>query len=177
MPRLTTIEPANATGKAKEIFDGPLKAMQLNIFKGIANSPAVLEFYLNAGGALKGGVLSDAEREAIQLTVSEANQCEYCLAAHTYIGKAAGLSEQQTIDARRGAIQDDAKLGALTRFAASLHEKRGFVSDEDLSAFKGAGYDDAAVVETIATYALITFTNYFNHVNKTDVDLPAYPAI
>jgi len=177
MPRLNTVDPATASGKAKELFDGPLKAMQLNIFKEMANSPAALEFYLNAGGALKGGVLSDKEREAIQLTVSEANGCEYCLAAHTHIGKGAGLSEQQTIEARRGRITDDAKLGALTAFAAQLHEKKGFVSDDDVAAFKAAGYDDAAIVETIAVYAVITFTNFFNHVNQTEIDLPAYPAL
>lgn len=177
MPRLNTVDPATATGRTKEIFDGPLKAMQLNIFKGIGNSPAALDFYLNASGALKGGVLSDKEREAFQLAVSEANGCEYCLAAHTHIGKGAGLSEQQTIEARRGRITDDAKLGAVTAFATALHEKKGYVSDEDLRAFKSAGYDDAAVVEAIATYALITFTNFFNHVHQTDVDLPAYPSL
>ena len=35
MPRLNVIDPEKATGKAKEIFDGPLKGMQLNIFKGM----------------------------------------------------------------------------------------------------------------------------------------------
>ena len=40
MPRLNTIDPATATGKAKEIFDGPLQGKHLNIFKGMANSPA-----------------------------------------------------------------------------------------------------------------------------------------
>ena len=177
MPRLNIVEPATATGRAKEIFDGPLKAMQLNIFKGIANSPAALDFYLNASGALKQGVLTDAEREAFQLAVSEANGCDYCLAAHTHLGKGAGLSEDQTVQARRGRIEGDAKLGAITAFAVALHEKRGYVSDDDLSAFKSAGFDDAAVVEAIATYALITFTNFFNHVHQTEVDLPAYPAL
>ena len=174
MPRLNIVDPATATGRAKEIFDGPLKAMQLNIFKGIANSPASLDFYLNASGALKEGVLTDAEREAFQLAVSEANGCEYCLAAHTFIGKNDGLTEEQTVEARRGQITGDPKLGAITKFAVALHEKRGYVGDDDLAAFKGAGYDDAAVVEAIATYALITFTTFFNPVHLTLSYLPAY---
>ncbi|MEL6396852.1 MAG: carboxymuconolactone decarboxylase family protein, partial [Planctomycetota bacterium] len=68
-------------------------------------------------------------------------------------------------------------LGALSKFAAALHEKKGFVGDDDLSAFKNAGYDDGAVAEVVGVYALATFTNYFNHVNESDVDFPAAPAI
>lgn len=177
MPRLNTIDPATATGRAKEIFDGPLKGKHFNIFKAMANSPAVLDFYLGMGGASKQFELTAAQQEAIQLVVGEANGCDYCVAAHTALGKAAGLTEAQTIAARRGAIEDDAKLAAVTRFATAIHEKRGFVSDEDVQAFKGAGFSDGAVAEAVATYSLALFTNYFNHVNDTPVDFPAAPAI
>lgn len=177
MPRLSVVDPATATGRVKEIFDGPLAQMKLNIFKGMANSPVGLEAYLGLSGALKSGSLSDKERETIQLAVSQLASCDYCVAAHTVLGKGAGLTEEQTIQARRGSVSGDSKLDALARFAVALHEKRGFVSDDDLSAFKAAGYDDGAVVEAIATYTLITFTNFFNHVNETEVDFPAAPAL
>lgn len=177
MARLTTIDPATATGKAKELFDGPLKTMRINIFKGMANSPAALSAYLQLGGALKDGVLTGAEREVIQLAISEANSCGYCLAAHTVLGKGAGLTEAQTVGARRGAISDNPKLSALARFSLALHETKGHVSDAQLKAFRDAGYSDAAVVEVIGVYAAITFTNIFNHVNDTAVDFPAPPAI
>ena len=177
MPRLNTIEPASATGRAKEIFDGPLAGKHLNIFKGMANSPAVLDTYLGIAGALANASLSSKEQEAIQLVVAEANNCDYCLGAHTMIGKGAGLTEEQTIQARKGAITDDAKLEALTRFASAVHEKKGFVSDEDIANFKSAGYDDGAVAEVAAVYAQAVFTNFFNHINETDLDLPAAPSI
>jgi uncharacterized peroxidase-related enzyme len=177
MPRLATIDPAKATGKVKEIFDGPLKAMQLNIFKGMANSPAGLEFYLNASGALAHASLSKKEQEVVQLVFAQANDCGYCLAAHTHIGKGAGLTEPQTVAARKRGDLGDAKLTALTRFAAAFHEKRGHVSDADVQAFKAAGYTDGAVVEVIATAALASYTNWFNHVNQTPVDLPTPPTI
>lgn len=176
MPRLSVIEPAGATGKVKEIFDGPLKGKHLNIFKGLANSPAALQAYLGMAGALSQGVLTPAEREVISLTVGEANNCDYCVAAHTMLGKKAGLAEEQTLQARRGKM-DDPKLGALTRFVVALNEKRGFISDDDLAAFKSAGYTDGHVAETIACYGLNVFTNYFNHVNNTDIDVPAAPKL
>ncbi len=176
MARLKVIEPAQAEGKAKELFEGPLKDMHINIFKGMANSPAVLEAYLGMSGALSGGLLSTKERELIMLVVGEANKCDYCLSAHTMIGKQAGLSEADTIAARKGAATDP-KHAALCKFAAALHEKNGWVSDEDLDAFRQAGYTDGHVAEVVANYALSIFTNYFNHVNDTEVDLPAAPAL
>jgi uncharacterized peroxidase-related enzyme len=176
MPRLNTIDPKHATGKAKEIFDGPLKGKHLNIFKGMANSPAGLQAYLGMAGALNGGTLTGKEREVIALVTAQQNDCAYCLAAHTYMGKNEGLSEAQTLAARRGDL-DDPKLGALAAFTRTLLEKKGFADEGDLRSFKNAGYDDGHVVEVIATVALNFFTNYFNHVNGTDVDLPAAPAL
>ncbi|MEL6499339.1 MAG: carboxymuconolactone decarboxylase family protein [Planctomycetota bacterium] len=177
MPRLNTIEPAQATGKAKEIFDGPLAGKHLNIFKGMANSPAALQFYLGGSGALAEASLSAAEQEVVQLVFAQANDCDYCQAAHTAMGQGAGLSQDQTIAARRQSDLGDAKLSALARFAGAIHEKKGFVSDDDVSAFRSAGYDDGAIAEVIATAALATYTNWFNHINQTAVDLPSPPAV
>jgi len=173
MPRLSTIDPANATGKAREIFDGPLHGKHFNIFKGMANSPAALDAYLAFSGALANGSLTAPEREAIALAVGEANQCDYCLAAHTALAKGAGLPDAHAIGARRGAINDVKKLDALVKFALRLHEKKGFVSDQDLADFKAAGYTDTHAAEVVANYALNIYTNYFNHLNQTSVDFPA----
>lgn len=176
MARLQLIDPATATGRVKEVFEGPLKAVQKNIFKYMANSPAALDVYLGMSGALKHSSLSDKEREVIQLAVGQVNNCEYCVDAHTAIGKMSGLTDAQTIEARKGKLAD-AKLNALARFALAIHEKKGFVSDQDVSAFKSAGYTDASIADAVACYALAVYTNYFNHVNHTPSDFPAAPKI
>lgn len=176
MPRLHVVDPAHATGRTKEIFDGPLKGKHLNIFKGMANSPAALDAYLGMAGALNKTALTGAEREAIQLAIGQANNCSYCVAAHTAIGKSLGLTEGQTIEARRGRLADP-KLNALVRFALALHEKKGFVSDKDLAEVRAAGYTDGHIAEAVAVYALALYTNYFNHVNDTAVDFPAPPSV
>ena len=177
MPRLPVIDPATTTGRAKEIFDGPLKGKELNIFKGMANSGAVLDVYLGMAGALGKAGLSAKEREVIQLAVGQANDCGYCLAAHTKLGMGAGLTEDQCLGARRGSIPDDAKLDAVARFALALHEKRGHVSDAEIEAFQAAGYGPGHVAEAVAAFALAVFTNYFNHVNDPEVGFPAAPAL
>lgn len=177
MARLNSVDPAAATGKAKEIFEGPLKGKAFNIYKAMANSPAALSAYLGLAGALKQASLSSKEQEIIQLVVGEANGCDYCVAAHTMLGQGAGLSEAQTKDARRGHVSGDAKLDALARFAATLHEKKGWVGDEDLKKIRDAGYNDGHIAEAVAVYALATFTNYFNHVNHSELDFPKAPAL
>ncbi|MFA6046906.1 MAG: carboxymuconolactone decarboxylase family protein [Phycisphaerales bacterium] len=176
MSRITPIDPKTATGKAKEIFDGPMKGKEFNIFKSMAASPAALETYVVLSGTLAKGQLSPKEREVIQLTVGEANNCGYCVAAHTMMGKGAGLSEDQTVEARRGHLKDS-KLDALAKFALALHEKKGFVSDGDFQAFTAAGYTPAHAAEVLANYSLALYTNYFNHMNNTPVDFPAAPKI
>lgn len=176
MTRIAPIDPATATGKARELFDGPLKGMHINIFKSMAASPAAVQAYLGMAGALKHSGLSAKEQEVVQLTVGQANSCDYCVAAHTFIGKGAGLTEAQTVGARRGK-PGDAKLDALSRFVLTLHEKRGNVSDDDVKGFKAAGYTDGNLAEVVAAYALATFTNYFNHVNQTPVDFPSPPTL
>jgi len=176
MARIAPIDPATATGRAKEIFDGPLKGKTFNIFKSMAASPAALDAYLGMSGALARGVLTPAEREVIHLALGQARECDYCVAAHTAIGKGAGMSEAQTIEARRGEMKDP-RLNAMARFVSRLEEKRGFVSEADLGEFRKAGYTDAHLAETIAHFGLATYTNYFNHANETPLDFPAAPAI
>ncbi len=171
MPRITPIEATSATGRVKEIYEGPLKGKTFNIFRSMAASPAALDMYLAMSGSLHKGSLSAKEIEAIQLTVGEQNKCEYCVSAHTAIGKMSGLTEAQTIEARRGAMSD-AKLGALVKFALALHDKRGLVSDGDIASLRAAGYGDAALADIVACYTLAVYTNYFNHVNQTVSDFP-----
>lgn len=176
MPRLATIDPASAPERVKQIFDGPLKGKHLNIFKGMANSPAALDAYLALSSALSKTSLSGAEREIVQLVIARQTDCTYCEAAHTVIGKSLGLTEDQTKEARRGVMKDP-KQSALARFATTLHEKRGHVSDADLAAFRKAGYTDGHIAEVVACYTLALYTNYFNHVNHTELDFPVAPAI
>lgn len=176
MPRLNHIDPSNATGKAKELFDGPLAKMQLNIFKGMANSPDTLMAYLGFSKAVKGaGSLTGADHEVIALTTGQLNGCEYCMAAHTKSANAVGIDAETALNIRKGQPKDP-KHAAMTKFVTAIIEKNGHVSDQQLQSFKDAGYTDAAVVETIASIAINYFTNYFNHVHETQIDPIFTPA-
>ena len=106
--------------------------------------------------------------------VGEANACGYCVAAHTASGQRAGLTEEETKEARRVASPDGKDQAALA-FARKVAEDRGVVADADLERIRRAGYNDGEIAEIVANVALNIFTNYFNHVAGTEVDFPAAP--
>ncbi len=173
MSRLNLVEPAEAEGKAAELLGAVKSKLGLvpNLTKVMANQPAVLDTYLAIGGALSGGSFDPKTREAIALTVAGANACDYCASAHSAIS--ASLKVDQTeIDSRLTGRSDDPRLNALLTFTTAIVDKRGFVSDDDLNAFRAAGYDDGDVTEVIANVVANIFTNYLNHVAETPIDFP-----
>lgn len=167
-PRVTLVDPAAATGRAKELLDAAKAKMGAvpNLLRVMAHSPAALDGYLNLSGALAGGVLSPKLREQLALDVGEANGCDYCVSAHTFLGKKAGLSDEVVIAARRGTGDP------LLMFARTVLETRGRVTDADLQAVRTAGYGEAEIAEAVAHIALNVFTNFLNNIARTPIDFP-----
>jgi uncharacterized peroxidase-related enzyme len=142
-----------------------------NMTRAMANSPAVLEGYLGLSGALAGGALEPQIREELALVTAENNGCDYCLSAHTALGKMAGLSEQQILSSREGRGTTERATAALT-FAKQILGGKGHVNDGDLRAARAAGFTDGEIAEIIAHVALNVLTNYFNTVTQVDIDFP-----
>lgn len=176
MPRLEPVKHEEAQGKAKELLDGVNDKFGKvpNIFSHMAASPAVLQYYLDSSGALAEGSLPQELREQIALVVGQYNQCGYCLAAHTAIGKMAGLDQDEMLKNRQGEASDD-KAGAALAFVRKAVDTRANVSDSDIQALRDAGFSDGDIAEIVANIALNLFTNYFNHIAGTEVDFPAAP--
>jgi uncharacterized peroxidase-related enzyme len=173
MSRITAIDPTQATGKTAELFTavkGKLGVVP-NLMRTLGQSPAALEAYLGFSGTLAKGVLPAAVREQLALAIGESNACDYCLSAHTLLGKGAGLTPEAIVEARRSQAAD-AKVDALLKFAAAVVAARGLVSDEALAAVRTAGASDAEIIEVVAHVALNTLTNYTNHVAQTVIDFP-----
>jgi uncharacterized peroxidase-related enzyme len=143
-----------------------------NLMKVLAHSPAGLGAYLGLSAATAGGDFDTAARERIALTVAEANGCEYCLSAHTYLGKNVAKLDSDELDAARDGRSADPKLQALLQFTLAVIEQRGNVDDADLARFFAAGHGPDAVVEVVANVAVNVFTNYLNNIARTTVDFP-----
>jgi len=147
-----------------------------NLFRITANSPAALGGYLELNGALAKGKLSAATRERIALAVAQLNGCDYCLSAHSYIGKNMAKLDDAEIAANRQGGSTEPKADAAVRFAVALVRARGGVTEAELAAVKLAGYSDAEIVEIVAHVALNTLTNYLNEALGTPIDFPVVTA-
>jgi uncharacterized peroxidase-related enzyme len=174
MARIEPLTLEQTDGKTKELLEGVQKKFNRipNIMGTFAQSPAVLEGYLTVSGLLGGGALSAGLREQIALAVGQQNSCDYCLAAHSAGGRAAGLNDDQIASARKGNPGNPKDAAAVT-FARRVVESRAEVNDADVQALRDAGYSDQEIVEIIAVIVVNIFTNYFNHIVDTAVDFPA----
>ena len=173
MPRINPIELNEAETKSRTLLQGVEKNLGFapNIMRTLAHSPAALEAYLGFGKTLGGGKLSPQLREQIALTVSGVNGCGYCASAHTAIGKMFKLKAEELAANVQGRSAN-AKTEAALRFAQEVVTDRGRVSDEDVQRLRIAGYNDAEIIEIVATVALNLFSNYFNHIAGTEIDFP-----
>lgn len=143
-----------------------------NLFRLIANSPAALEGYLGLAGALAKGALPAQTGERIALAVAEINGCDYCMSAHSYLGKNVAKLDDAEMSANRNGSSNEPKAAHAVQFAAKVAHERGRVSDEDLRVLKEAGYTDAQIVEIVVHIALSVLTNYANIVASTEIDFP-----
>lgn len=165
---------ADSPAASQTLLEGVHKQLGVvpNLFRLVGNSPAGLEGWLGLSGALAKGKLDGKTRERIALAVAEVNGCDYCLSAHTYLGKNLAKLDDAEMAANREGGSQDPKAAAAVRFAAKIVAQRGHISDADLADVKAAGYDDAQVVEIVLHVALNTLTNYVNTVARTVIDFP-----
>jgi uncharacterized peroxidase-related enzyme len=176
MPRINPINEKTATPDAAGILGAVRQKLGTvpNLISTMANSPAVARAYLGFSEDLSTGSLSLRLREQIALRVGEQNGCEYCVAAHTVLGKGAGLNQEETRNARM-ALSGNKKERVALEFASRVVHKRGKVSDEDVNMVRNAGYSDGEINEIVANVVLNIFTNYTNLVAGTELDFPPAP--
>jgi len=177
MSRLTIPALENAPAKSQPLLDAVAKQLGVvpNLFRLVGSSPAALEGYLGLNGAL-GRTLDAKTRERIALAVAQANGCDYCLSAHTYLGLNLAKIDGIEIALNRAGHSGDAKADAAIVFARRVLDTRGKVSDAELAAVRLAGFTEAQVIEIVASVALNVLTNYVNNVAQTDIDFPAVHA-
>lgn len=145
-----------------------------NLFATLARSPVALNGLLQLNETIASGNLSPGEREIVALAVSQANTCHYCLSAHTLLGKGAGLSIEQTQQARAG-NGSSPRARAIAAYAKTLVEQKGHVPTSVLDQFKAAGLSEGDLLEVIVNVVATTLTNYANNVARTEIDFPVVP--
>jgi uncharacterized peroxidase-related enzyme len=159
------------------IFDNLKKMLSFvpNLYATFANSATALGTYLALQNAKSS--INAQQREVINLVVSQVNDCEYCLAAHTAVGKMVGFTEAQIMEIRTGHASFNPKLDALARFVREVTEKRGHVAEASTSAFLEAGWTKGNLVDVMIVIGDKIISNYLHGVTKIAVDFPVAPKL
>ena len=167
VPTRDDVSPAN-----QALFDTLKKGLGMvpNLYATLAHSENALGSYLALQNA-KSSITGKA-REVVNLVVSQVNECEYCLAAHTMIGKMNGFTDAQVLEIRSGTASFDPKLDALARLVKAIASQRGKIDDTLLDTYFAAGWTRENLVDTIVTIGDKTITNYLHSVTQVPVDFP-----
>jgi uncharacterized peroxidase-related enzyme len=178
MARISPVKKEKASEEVSQLYEMIEKKMGrvANIFQLMSNSPAALKGYLQMSENASKTSLSPQLREKIALVVAQANNCHYCLSAHSAIAKMQGVSESDIILSRKGESKDN-KERAILQLASRIVKNRAELTDLEVNEARKAGITDQEIVETLFVVMLNMFTNYFNHVAATEVDFPEAPSL
>lgn len=170
-PEFNVPERSEVSSTNQEIFDNLNSALGFvpNLYATIAYSDNGLKKYLDYQNAKTS--LSNKEKEAVNLIVSQVNDCIYCQSAHTVLGKMNGFNDAQLSDIRRG-TSENTKLNALVKLAADITKNRGNASDENVADFFAQGYTKENLVDLILQISDKTAMNYLHNLTKVPVDFP-----
>jgi uncharacterized peroxidase-related enzyme len=173
MARIDPVDYETAGGPTKALLDTVKAALGAtpNMTTTMAHS-AVLEGWLGLNGALRKGSISGADGERIALAVAEANECAYCLSAHSYLATAVAHLDADEVERARRFESSDPRSAAVLAFARSVMETNGGVGDSDIDAAHRAGLTDAQLGDIVGHVAVNVLTNYFNRAFEVDVDFP-----
>ena len=165
-----TIEdaPANSRDTLEQVQQG--YGFIPNVVGVMAGSPALVKAYTTLSQLLGETGFSPEEQQVAILSVSYANGCDYCMAAHSMSAEKTGV-DQAVIEAlRAGKPLPDERLEALRRFVQTLVEKRGWADEDDIQAFVDAGFERERVLDCILAVGMKTLSNYTNHIAETPLD-------
>lgn len=171
-----SFEEANVDSQAIFTIVKDKIGMVPNLYAAMGVSDKLLGGFLNFTEILKSGEFTSKEYEAIALATSQANDCAYCLSAHTALAKLNGFSEDETLALRTNSISDQ-KLNALVSLVSEFVESKGHPVENTVHNFFDAGYTKAAFAELIGIMALTTITNYIFHNGSFEIDFPKVQTI
>ena len=173
--QVPTYEQVSPTNQA--IFDQLKKGLSFipNLYATFAHSETALATYLALQNAKSS--LSPKAREVINLVVSQVNNCEYCLAAHTALGKMIGFTDEQIMEIRKGTASFDERLDALAKLVKNIAVDRGHANPALIKYFFEAGWTEANLVDAIVVIGDKIISNYLHGTTKVAVDFPSAPAL
>jgi uncharacterized peroxidase-related enzyme len=142
-----------------------------NLYGNLAESPEALQGYASLSALFTKTALTPGEQQVVLLVTSVENGCEFCVAAHSFLAKAAKVDAHAVGALRQGEAIADGKLNALARFTRSVVQRRGHLPDAEVNAFLAAGYQQRHILDVLLGVAMKTLSNYANHITGTQLNV------
>jgi uncharacterized peroxidase-related enzyme len=173
MSRINVVSNDNASQEQQQLFTAISSKLGMvpNFLRVLANSPTALNAFLGLHDIAGAGSLDSKTRERIALTLAQNSGCQYCVSAHTAIGRKAGL-ETADIEASRAGTSQDTKAAVAVKFARALSEHTGDVTSAELQEVRNAGYSDSDIVEIITHVGMNLLTNILAKASRVEIDFP-----
>lgn len=173
MSRIKVINNEDASAEQKELLAAIQSQLGMvpNFLKVFANSPSALRAFLGLHAIAGEGSLDAQTRERIALALAQQNTCQYCVSAHTAIGRKAGLNGSE-IEANRKGTSQDSKAAAAVKFALALAKHSGEVTTAEILDVRNAGYSESDIVEIITHVGMNILTNIVGKASQVEIDFP-----
>jgi uncharacterized peroxidase-related enzyme len=173
MTRLTLHTVQSAPEDSRPLVEQSIKnnGFLPNLIGVLANAPLALETYVTVGAINARASLTLAEREVVQITAARLHGCDFCVAGHSAVAlRKAGLDKASVVALQQGHATGEPRLDAVLAFTSAVIAHRGHVSDEDLQAFLGSGFDQAQSLEVVLGVSLATLCNFVNSLAQSPVN-------
>ena len=137
----------------------------------MAESPQLLSGYQLLYDLGSKTSFTPIEIQVIYLTISYHNDCNYCMAAHSFQSEKRDRVPKDIIESlREGTSLSNNKLNGLSLFVKYMLEANGQIKNEDINAFIKIGYTKKQVLEIVLLLAVKVMSNYTNHIAKPKLD-------
>ena len=164
MARVAMLDPDQATGRTKEVFERVKSYYRMipGLQKGLAYLPETTDalWTLSLATAREGSIREELKRVFFAVTAYEV-ECEYCTAAHmiALLGKRWSREEcVEVIEGKPSARLSD-KENAAVNFARIVGRRPAAVTDTMVDGLRAVGWTDAEIVEIVASVALMRYTS------------------
>ena len=148
-----------------------------NIAGVMATSPVLIDCLVGLFGKVHGGSFTEEQIQIVLLTDAVVNASQWAVAFHSSLALQQGIDAADVDAIRAGRLPSNAKLAALSTLARTLIEKRGHVTQQEMTQFLEAGFDSNQLLEVIAIVAASTITNYTATLTNTPLEEAFRPYI
>lgn len=142
-----------------------------NLYGYLAESPVALSAYITINDQLMNhSSLTPAHVQVALLAISDVNNCEFCVAAHSWVSSKVMANPQTVAAIREGGTIEDPQDKVLVHVVRAIVSDRGHVADEILQAFFAAGFTKQNLFDLLVCNMLKSLSNYTNHITNTEVN-------